>query len=124
MSEETKLILEMFKEGKITLEETEKLLEGSHTIQNEPTQVKSFNKKFLKVLVKEGDKTNVNISLPLSLAEVGLKLIPKDQLKIQGTEINMNEILKQIQEGINGEFVNVDTIGDNGKEVKVKVFVD
>ncbi len=74
--------------------------------------------------INEGEKTNANISPPLSLAEVGLKLIPKDQLKIQSTEINFNEILKQIQKGMDGDFVNVDIIGDNGKEVKVKIFVD
>lgn len=124
MSEETKLILEMFKEGKISLEETERLLASATINQNESLSIKPFNKKFFKVLVKEGDKTNVNISLPLSLAEVGLKLIPKDQLKIQGIDINVNEIVKQITEGMDGEFVNVDTMSDNGKEVKVKIFVD
>ena len=40
MSEEKKLILEMFKEGKITLDEVQKLLENSQNGRNEPVQAK------------------------------------------------------------------------------------
>jgi hypothetical protein len=123
MSEEKKLILEMVKDGKITTEEALKLLETQHETEDELSTVKSTNKKFLRIIVNEGEKTKVNINIPIALAEVGLKLIPKDALNVSGNKINLDEILNLIKDGAEGEFVNVDTI-DNGKEVKVKVFID
>ena len=48
MNEERKLILEMFKEGKINLEDAEKLLEGINTNQSQSAPEKSFNKHFLQ----------------------------------------------------------------------------
>lgn len=123
MSQEKKLILEMFKEGKITVDEAEKLLEGIVGTQDESRFSKSINRKFLKVLVIEDNNTKVNINIPIALAEVGLKLIPKDKLKIEGKDINIEEILKLIQKGSEGELVNIDT-ADKGKEVKVKIFID
>jgi hypothetical protein len=121
MSHEQKLILEMVKDGKITVGEAEKLLSQTHA--KDPIKVnKSFSKKFLKVWVREADKTKVNISIPLALAEVGLKLIPKDKLKIKGTAIDMQEILELIKDGSEGELINIDSTND-GDSVQVKVFV-
>ena len=69
-----------------------------------------------------GDSAKVNINIPIALAEVGLKLVPKDKLKIKGHEIDMKEILQLIQDGTEGELVNVDTIYE-GKQVKVRIFI-
>lgn len=124
MSEETKLILAMLREGKINVDEAEKLLdEGEGTKQEEPLLTKSINKKFLRILVKEENNTKVNINIPIALAEVGLKLIPKDKLKIEGEDINVNEILNLVKQGNEGELVNIETM-DKGKEVKVKIYID
>lgn len=123
MNEEKKLILDMLKEGKISVDEAENLLEFVEKKPREPTLAKSENRKFFKVMVTEGDSTKVNVRIPLALAEVGLKLVPKDKLKIEGKQIDLDEILKLIKEGQEGEFVNIETM-DKGKEVKVKIFVD
>lgn len=124
MSEEKKLILAMLSEGKINVDEAEKLLdEGEGTKQEEPLLTKSINKKFLRILVKEENNTKVNINIPIALAEVGLKLIPKDKLKIEGEDINVNEILNLVKQGNEGELVNIETM-DKGKEVKVKIYID
>ncbi|EKD71302.1 MAG: hypothetical protein ACD_46C00220G0006 [uncultured bacterium] len=123
MSAERKLILEMLKEDKINIDEAEKLLEGVDETQDESSLPKSVNKKFLKILVIEDNNTKVNVNIPIALAEVGLKLIPKDQLKIEGKDINIEEILKLIQEGNEGELVNIETT-DKEKEVKVKIFIE
>lgn len=122
MSNEQKLILDMVKDQKISVEEAERLLNEAECCDTSCCTPKSFNKKFLKVLVREADKTKVNISIPLALAEVGLKLVPKDKLKIKGTAIDMQEILNLIQDGSEGELVNIDTI-NNGDTVQVRVFV-
>ncbi len=70
----------------------------------------------------DGDNTKVNINLPIALAEVGLKFIPKDKLKIEGTDINVEEIINLIKDGAEGELVNVEST-DKGKNIKVRIFI-
>lgn len=123
MSDEKKIILEMLSAGKINVQEAEKLLERIDESPAEETLPKSANRKFLRVLVTEENDTRVNINIPIALAEVGLKLVPKDKLKIEGTDINIEEILNLIKEGGEGNLVNIDTV-DKGKNVKVRIFID
>ena len=102
MSEEKRMILEMVKEGKITVEEAERLLEKAAPGESlhGPTQVaKPNSRKFLRIRVTEDGKHKANINIPIALAEVGLNLIPKDKLKVEGKEINMTQNLKLIEEG-------------------------
>lgn len=120
MSEEKKLILEMLSAGKINVDEAEKLLDSTEEGAALPT---SSNKKFFKIWVQEENKTKVNINIPIALAEVGLKLVPKDKFNLEGNEINFDEMLKLIKEGNEGELVNIETI-DHGKEVKVKILIE
>ena len=99
MSEEKRLILEMLKEGKITIEEAEQLLEKANpgeTFNDSPKVNKPNSKKFLRVRVTEEDKVKANVNIPIALAEVGLNLIPKSKLKVDGKQINMDQILKLI----------------------------
>lgn len=126
MSQECRLILEMVKDGKINIDEAEKLLDkADYTVEtnNEALLIKSINKKFLRVLVTEENNTKVNINIPIALAEVGLKFIPKDCLTIEGQDINLNEILQLIEQGNDGELINIET-QDKGKEIKVKIYID
>lgn len=120
VSEEKKLILEMLSAGKINVDEAEKLLDST---EEEAASPPSNNKKFFKIWVQEENKTKVNINIPIALAEVGLKLVPKDKFNLKGNEINFDEMLKLIKEGNVGELVNIDTI-DHGKEVKVKILIE
>lgn len=123
MNNEKKLILEMLQQGKITPEEAQRLLDvQDESTHNKEPVAKSYNKKFLRVFVQEGDTTKVNINVPLVLAQVALKLIPQEQLKLDLKTINVDEILNLIQHGSQGELVNIETF-DKGKEVKVRVFV-
>ena len=125
MTEEKRKILEMVKEGKITFEEAEQLLdklnlsEPSITV---PKIKKPNSKKFLRVRVTEEDKVKANVNIPIALAEVGLNLIPKGKLKVDGKQINMDQILKMIEDGTEGELVNIDA-EDNGKNYKVNIFI-
>ena len=82
MSEEKRIILEMLKEGKISVEEAEQLLEKANPGESfgDTSQNKKPNsKKFLRVRVTEEDKVKANINIPIALAEVGLNLIPKSK---------------------------------------------
>ena len=126
MKEEKRKILEMLKDGKITLEEAEQLLEKLNVSEssNNVTRIKKPNsKKFLRVRVTEEDKVKANVNIPIALAEVGLNLIPKAKLKVDGKQIDMDQILKLIEEGTEGELVNIDAEGD-GKNYKVNIFID
>jgi SHOCT-like domain len=126
MSEEKKIILEMLKEGKISVEEAEQLLEKANPSEsfNDSSKIKKPNsKKFLRVRVTEEDKVKANVNIPIALAEVGLNLIPKAKLKVDGKQINMDQILKLIEEGTEGELVNIDA-EDDGKNYKVNIYID
>jgi SHOCT-like domain len=126
MSEEKRIILEMLKEGKISVAEAEQLLEKanpSESFNDSPKIKKPNSKKFLRVRVTEEDKVKANVNIPIALAEVGLNLIPKSKLKVDGKQINMDQILKLIEEGTEGELVNIDA-EDDGKNYKVNIFID
>ncbi len=125
MSEEKRIILEMLKEGKISIEEAEQLLEKANPGEsiNDKPKKKPNSKRFLRVRVTEEDKVKANVNIPIALAEVGLNLVPKDKLKVDGKQINMDQILKLIEEGTEGELVNIDA-EDDGKNYKVNIFID
>ena len=126
MSEEKRIILEMLKEGKISVEEAEQLLERANpeeSLNQIPKVKKPNSKKFLRVRVTEEDEVKANVNIPIALAEVGLNLIPKQKLKVDGKQINMDEIVKLIEEGTEGELVNIDA-EDDGKKYKVNIFID
>lgn len=126
MSEEKRIILEMLKEGKISVEQAEQLLAKANpdeSFDNSPAVKKPNSKKFLRVRVTEDDNVKANVNIPIALAEVGLNLIPKDKLKVDGKQINMDQILKLIEEGTEGELVNIDA-EDEGKNYKVNIFID
>ncbi len=126
MNKDEKMILEMLREGKINVDEAERLLDSLGSVkamEEEPVVAKPINKKFLRVFVAEGDSTKVNINVPVVLAEIALKLVPKDRLKVGDQDISVEQILELVNQDFEGELVNIDTV-DDGKEVKVKIVID
>jgi hypothetical protein len=126
MSEEKRMILEMVKDGKITVDEAEQLLEKAQPGESvDDTEVvkKPRSRKFLRIRVTEEDQEKVNIKIPMALAKVGLKFIPKNKLKVNGEEINSDQIMEMIKEGAEGEIVNIDA-SDKGKNIKITIFID
>jgi len=126
MSEEKRIILEMVKEGKISVEEAEQLLDKanpSESVNDTAGIKKPDSKKFIRVRVTEEDKVKANIKIPIGLAKVGLKLVPKEKLYVNGEQINIDQILEMIKEGTEGEVVNIDAV-DKGKNYKINIFID
>lgn len=137
MSEERKRILNMVAEGKISVEEAEKLL---NALNAESVKVVNLGKekktaaglKYLRVVVdsKEGD--NVNVRIPVALLRAGLKLsalIPpqayqkiNEKMAESGIEMDINSLLKggDIEQVIEtmGEL-NVDVNSAQGDKVRV-----
>ncbi|WMM24701.1 hypothetical protein RBU61_17505 [Tissierella sp. MB52-C2] len=118
-------ILNMVQEGKITAEEGVKLLEAlEDNSKSTNNLVYSGNKaKWLKVRVFDpNDATKVNVTLPVSLINIGVKLAGKfsPEFKAAGlTEEDMEEIFAAIQNGQMGKIVDVDS--EDGTRVEVVI---
>lgn len=126
MSVEEKMqILTMVKEGKITAEEGVKLLDALdnnvNTLDNANMNTKKA--KWLKIKVFDPeDSTKVNVTLPISLVNLGVKLAGKfsPEFKEAGlTEDDMEEIFAAIKNGETGKIVEVDS--DDGTKVEVVI---
>lgn len=127
MREEVKQILKMVEEGRITAEEAEKLIDVLKPDDGGGTSLISSTDddygKFLRIKVVENGNDKVNVNVPLSLVEVGIKLATQlgaeYELKLQALkDIDFNEILNSIQNGAQGKLVEVE---DNGTYVTITV---
>lgn len=141
MNQERIKILELLEEGKIKSSEALDLLSAIENSNEEkqPT-VKSTNKnpgRTLRVRVN-GDKTKVNVNIPLSLlriatkaAGMGMKWIPseaQEQMKKKGidlAEFDFEEITNLIDQGLSdGRLVDLETEDEEEGKLKVEVYVE
>ena len=138
MQEEIKKILEMVADGKINVEEAERLLSALYDdIESEPrTGFRGSKPKYLRILVEpKSDSKNgerVNVRVPINLIRAGLKwasFIPNhsqkkvgDALKEKGLDVDLStltpEDLDELIINLNDLQVEVD-----GDEV-VRVFCE
>lgn len=138
MSEDRQRILTMIAQGKLSVEEAEKLLDllqknGGKEMKDE-SQVthEKKNYKYLRVIVDSNQGDNINIRVPMALLKTGLRLsalIPpvayqklSEQMQQKGVDLDVNQILKSgnVEELIEsiGEF-DVDVNSAQGDKVKV-----
>ena len=140
MSQETMKILELLETGKITRQEALELI-NSLDARRDPEGVSpaaaASAKRFLRVRV-DGDKTKVNVNVPLNLikvatqiADASMKWIPQDaheQMKKQGidlSKIDFDEIINLVDQGLSdGRLVDVETEDEIDGRIKVEVYVD
>ncbi len=137
MNEERKKILEMLAAGKITVEESEKLLaalSAPETGKAESGAQPPF--KYLRVLVEPGPGAEhperVNIRVPYKLIRAGLKwasFIPKEvqskvseNLKEKGINFDFDRIKPEDIEELVSELNDL-TVEVEGKE-KVRIFCE
>ncbi len=119
VKEERLQILQMLKEGKVTVEEANSLLEalGSQDAGQRPgTDDRS---RFLRIRVVERGKQRVNVNLPIELVRVASRWIPTDLLKEKGHEIDWEEVIRMVQEGAQGKLIEV--MEDDGTLVEIIV---
>lgn len=138
-------ILNLLRDGAITPEEAEQLLDaldGGRTDEApapEPVALKDTRgrkAKKLRILVdsveKDSGKTKVNVSIPVSLIRslgpIALSSIPKDAKKeLEEKGIDIKAIFDQIEElidsGMEEDFVDVDT-GEGDSPSKVRIYVE
>lgn len=128
MKEEVKKVLKMVEEKKITAEEGEKLIEALDDDTSIMTENNGINRengepKYLRIhVIDTDDKIDVNI--PVSLIEVGLKLGTQFGLKdsIGGEklkDIDFAKIIEAIKQGARGKLVDVKT-----SDTTVEIYVE
>ncbi len=120
VNDERLQILRMVEEGKVSADEAAKLLEalgGDASSSVEPSRRRN---RFVRVKVVDGDKTKVNVNLPLELARVALKFIPQATLSSAGAaELNLEHIVELLEQGVEGKLIDIED-GDT----KVEVYVE
>lgn len=121
MSQSRKDILELLKEGKITPEQAEMLLDalGNENKKTEDAVIipKKTKRKMLYVLVKSKDGDDVKIQVPIEFAKF-MKFAKLDP-KLQEQNIDFEEIIKLVEDGLEGDLVNITSA--DGDIVKIVV---
>lgn len=117
-------ILNMIQDGKITANEGAKLLEAlENNFDTVNGNIKDKKAKWLKIKVLDPeDGTKVNITLPISLINLGVKLASKfsPEFKEAGlTEDDMAEIFDAIKNGEIDKIIDVDS--GNGEKVEIVI---
>jgi hypothetical protein len=118
--EERMQILKMIEEGKISAEEGAKLLAalaaGSKPV---PTKREGSPKQFrVRVTDLNSGRNKVNINIPMSLVNVGLKMGARFAPDIEG--INFDEVMEAVRSGSQGKIVDV-VDEEDGERVEIYV---
>jgi hypothetical protein len=118
-TQEHKQILNMLQEGKITVDEAQALLDALNSNSNEVivSKNKDNKRKFLKILINSADGDDVKIQVPIEFT----KFIKMGQAKSKLSEydIDIDSLIQLIEEGANGEIVDIKT--SDGDLVKIVV---
>jgi hypothetical protein len=115
-------ILKMLEEGKISADDAAKLLaavESGPKSKGAAGGAPGAARKVLHVEIHgEGDeKPRVNVNVPLELIRVAMSLIPKDaRVKMEAKGIDLDNITRMIEDGVEGKIVEVEHEKKNGKE--------
>jgi len=136
MNEERKKILEMLQQGKITVEEAEKLLAALASPEETKSDAEKPAGKYLRVVVEPGPQSEnhdrVNIRVPMKLIRAGMKwaaFVPKhahssinQALHEKGIQMDFTQITPQDIEDIVSQLNDL-TVEVEGKE-RVKIYCE
>lgn len=124
--EERMKILKMIEEGKLGAEDGARLLnalnESRKNAQTRPTMAATGGPtRYLRVRVTDAasGRSKVNVNIPMSLVNVGLKMGARFAPELQG--IDMAELQEAINSGMTGKIIDV--VDDEDGE-HVEIFVE
>jgi hypothetical protein len=130
MSAETKKVLDMLAEGKITSADAERLLDklaaapdgnAANGGNGSETNAATAPKKYLRVQIERPGGDDVNVRVPLSFVRSGVKLgtllPPKVMEKLQMEGIDSKFFMQNAGEALDELHVDMDT--KSGKRVRV-----
>lgn len=119
-AEERMRILEMIREGKVTAEEGANLLEALSRAKPTPPPPPIRDLRVLRVRITDLDtgKTKVNVNIPMSLVNVGIKLGAR--FTPTNVDVDTEEIMEAIKSGASGKLVDVED-AESGEHIEVYV---
>ena len=119
-SDERMRILKMIADKQITAEEGARLLEalrsGANTPQNEGGRPRWLR---VKVTDRRTERVKLNVTIPVGLVDVGLKMGARFAPEMSGLDANV--IQSALRDGARGRIISVD---DNEDEERVEIFVE
>lgn len=126
MKEEKLQVLKMVEDGKITPEEGMELIDALED-REEVYRDRQAHAKWLKIRVYDPDeKAKVNVTIPLALMDVALKMAGKfgpafvPELKEAGLDgEDLAELFEAIKNGAEGKLVDIQS--ENGESVEITV---
>jgi hypothetical protein len=119
-SEERLRILKLIEEGKITAEEGARLLEALNKSSRRQTGAGEGDSRWLRVRVTDlrSGKPALNVNLPLSLVNVGLRVGARFVPDVEG--IDLASVASALQQGVTGKIMDV-VDEDEGQRVEIYV---
>lgn len=120
-SEERLKILKMVEEGRISPEEAARLLAAVSKAERRRASTTTTEARWLRVRVTDMDsgKMAVNVNLPVSLVNVGLRMGARFVPEMEG--VSMNELEEAIRRGVTGKIID---IVDEQERQRVEVYVE
>ncbi len=119
-AEERMRILKMISDKQITAEEGARLLEalrsGGVASRDDASRPKWLR---VKVTDRRSEKVKLNVTIPVGLVDVGLKMGARFAPELAG--MDSNAIQSALREGVRGRILSVD---DDGDEERVEIFVE
>ncbi|MGQ9526119.1 MAG: SHOCT-like domain-containing protein [Armatimonadota bacterium] len=120
MSEERLQILRMVQEGKVTVEEGARLIDALSAPQATLVSREGRRGKTLRIRVEDADGSKVHINVPVALASLAAKFVPKGVLTVEGEEISLDEIIQVVREGTEGKILEIEKADGSRVEVAVE----
>jgi hypothetical protein len=130
MKEDIKRVLDLLEEGKISKEEALELIEAlkeSGKQEGDVNEKQDVSKRrLLRIYIEKDGKKAVNVTLPLSLINFGLKTFKatgKKTINIEGQEIpfDIDEINKAINDpDFRGKIIDIDE-PDKNAHVEIEI---
>ncbi|MDQ7844838.1 MAG: hypothetical protein QN122_09730 [Armatimonadota bacterium] len=115
--EERRRILEMVREGKLSPEEAEQLLDALET----PREGPGGRARLIRVMVRGAAGERVNLAVPTALADLVLRVLPRGvQLRAGGEPLDLARLVAAIRNGdVAGKLVDV--TAPDGTHVEITV---
>ena len=119
-AEERMRILKMISDKQITAEEGARLLEALRSGGDGP-RGETSQPKWLRVKVtdRRSEKVKLNVTIPVGLVDVGLKMGARFAPELAG--MDSNTIQSALREGVRGRILSVD---DDDDDERVEIFVE
>ena len=138
MSEERKKTLEMLHEGKIAVEEAERLLSAvGEDEEAKPSALAKGTPKYLRVTVESTGGDNVNVKVPMQLIRAGMKFtqlmsfVPehaqaeiKSKLGEKGLDFDFAKMKPEDVEELIKALAELEVTVDAAEGDKVRVFTE